>query len=92
MTRSRKTSRPVGGLLVAAQLLGPAQVGADTGKQLARAERLGDVVVGSDLESEHHVDLVVLRAEDDHRHPVPGAADLAADVESGEIGEHRDRG
>ena len=79
---------PVGGLVVAAQLPGPAQMGADPGEQLAGAERLGDVVVGADLETEDDVDLVVLGAEDDHRHPVPRPADLAADVESRLIREH----
>ncbi len=60
----------------------------DPGQQLSRPEGLGDVVVGSDLQAEHDVDLVVFGAEDDHRHPMPRPPDLAADVEPREIREH----
>ena len=63
-------------------------MGADPRQQLAWPERLGDVVVGADLETEHDVDLIVLRTQDDHRHPMAGAADLAAHVEAGEVGKH----
>src|ERR1700680_492372 len=75
-------------LVVAAQLPCLARVGPDPGEELAWTERLGDIVVGPDLETEDDIDLVVLGAEDDHRHPVARAADLPADVEPGEVGEH----
>src|SRR5580700_7076466 len=79
----------VGRLVLAAQLLGSSELGADAREQLARTERLGDVIVGPDLQAEHYVYLVVLGAEDDHRHAIAGSTDLAADVETREIGEHQ---
>jgi hypothetical protein len=51
------------------------QHGADPGKQLARAEGLGEVVVGAELEAEDAVDLLALGGEHDDRH-----CQLAADL------------
>jgi hypothetical protein len=80
-----KDQAPVGRLVLAALLLCPAQMRSDPGHQLSRPERFGDVVVGSDLQSEDDVDLVVLCAEDDHRHPMARPADLAAHVKPREV-------
>ena len=65
-----------------------AQHGADAGDQLARRVRLGDVVVGAELEPDHLVDLVVLGADHDHRH-VGGLPDLAADLGARDAGQHQ---
>src|SRR5438045_2930309 len=74
---------------------GARQDRADAGHQLARAERLRQVVVAAELEPEDTVDLLVLRGEKDDRHvraaPQP-PADLGAvelrhhDVEDDEVG------
>src|SRR5258708_36745843 len=45
-----------------------AQHGLDAGHKLARAERLSDVVVGSDLEAEHAVRFTAFGSEENHRH------------------------
>ena len=47
--------------------IGPAQDRPDARDQLARAERLGQVVVGAELEAEQLVELVVARGEHDDR-------------------------
>src|SRR5437879_4192575 len=72
-------------------LLDPAlaQVGGDAGDQLARAEGLDDVVVGADLQPDDDVDLLGLGAEDEDRHPRAGPADVAADVEAADVGQHQ---
>ena len=44
-----------------------AQDGLDPRKELRARERLGDVVVGADLEAHHPVDLLALGGEDDDR-------------------------
>ena len=48
----------------------PAQHRPHPGDQLARAERLGHVVVGAELQAEHPVDLVVPGGDEQHRGPV----------------------
>src|SRR5260370_16288795 len=45
-----------------------AQHGLDAGHKLARAERLGDVVVGSDLKAKHAVRLAAFGSQKNHRH------------------------
>ena len=45
----------------------PAEDRLDPEQELARAERLHDVVVGADLEADDAVDLLALRGEHDHR-------------------------
>ena len=45
-----------------------AEHGADARHELARGERLGDVVVGAELEAHDLVDLAVLRRDHDDRH------------------------
>ncbi len=47
---------------------GAAQDDVDAGHQLARAERLGDIVVAADLEPEHAVDLLVAGRQEQDRH------------------------
>ena len=49
---------------------GAAQHGPHPRHELARAERLGDVVVGAQLQAEHAVDLVVAGGHEQHRRPV----------------------
>ena len=66
--------------------VGPAQDGPDAGDQLARAERLGQVVVGAELEAEQLVELVVAGGEHDDRDGRV-AAELAGDVEPVEPGQ-----
>jgi hypothetical protein len=60
--------------------VGPAEDGADTCDQLARAERLREVVVGTEFEAEQLVELVVARGQHDDRDGRV-AAELAGDVE-----------
>src|SRR5271155_3701290 len=45
-----------------------AEHGFDAGDEFARAERLGDVVVGSDLETEDAVGFAAFGGEENHRH------------------------
>ena len=66
--------------------VGSAQHGPDAGDELARAERLGQVVVGTELEAEQLVELVVARREHDDRDRRV-AAQLAGDVEAVEPGQ-----
>ena len=63
----------------------PAQDDVDPRHQLARAERLGHVVVAADLEPEHAVDLLVAGGQEQDRH-VGGLADLPADFEPVHLG------
>ena len=62
-------------LLPGRPAVGPPQDGPDPRHQLARAERLRDVVVGAELEAEHAVDLVVPRGDEQD---LPGAARLVS--------------
>ena len=66
--------------------VGPAQDGPDAGHELARAERLGQVVVGTELEAEQLVELVVTGREHDDRDRRV-AAQLAGHVEAVEPGQ-----
>ena len=66
---------------------GPAQHRPDPGRQLGRAEGLGDVVVGTQLEPEHPVHLLAARGQHDHRRP-RGLPDPAEDVASVSVREH----
>src|SRR6266545_2936100 len=56
------------------------QHGLDPGDQLARAERLGHVVVGAELQAEDPVDLVVAGGEEQYRCPIAGLAQPPADL------------
>jgi hypothetical protein len=58
-----------------------------SGDQLARAERLGDVVVAAQLQAEDAVDLVVARGEEDDRGPVAVGAQPADDLGALESGQ-----
>ena len=74
--------------LVAPRLVGPAaQHGPHAGHQLAQPVRLGDVVVGADLEPDDGVDLAALGRDHDDRHRRP-AAELAAHVDAGHLRQH----
>ena len=61
---------------------------ADARRQLARAERLRDVVVGAELQPDDLVDLGVARREHHDRHARLGT-DLARHLEAGQLGEHQ---
>ena len=73
----------LGGRLVAA-----AQPRAHPGDELLGLERLGDVVVGTRLKTEHEVDGVALGREHDDRHAGLGA-DLPADLVAVLAGQHQ---
>ena len=66
--------------------VGPAQDRPDPRHELARAERLGQVVVGAELEPEELVELVVARGQHHDRHRRV-AAQLPGDVEAVEAGQ-----
>ncbi len=63
-----------------------AQRDADPGQQLFGTERLGDVVVGAEVERLHLVGLVAARREHDDRH-LRGPPDAPADLGAFEIGQ-----
>ena len=75
-----------------------AQHGLDAGNQFARAEGLGDVVVGAEFEAEDAVGFAALGGEKDDRHggKPGGLANGAADIEAVFAGnhdvEHEERG
>ena len=54
----------------------------DPAHQLAQPERLGQVVVGTELEADDLVDLVIARGQDQDRHLGPGRAHAAEDLEA----------
>ncbi len=58
----------------------PAQHSLDAGNELARAERLGQVVVGPKLEAKNPVDLVVTGGHEQDGSPVTVGAQDAADL------------
>ena len=64
-----------------------ADLGAHACEQLARRERLGDVVVRATLEAHHAIDLLAARGHHDDRRRDAGAQ-LAADLEAVDPGEH----
>ena len=59
----------------------------DPAHQLAQPERLGQVVVGAELEADDLVDLVVARGQDEDRHLGSGRAEAAQDLEAVHPGE-----
>ncbi len=65
----------------------PAQDAAHARDQLARRERLGDVVVGAELEADDAVDLVAARSEEDDRHVAVRLAQAPEDLEPARIGQ-----
>ena len=67
--------------------LAPAQERAHPACELGHRERLGDIVVGAELEPEHPVQLGVLRGEHDDRKVALGT-DGAADFGARELGHH----
>ena len=66
--------------------VGAAEHRLHAGDELGRRERLGDVVVGAELEAEHPVDLGVAGGEEDHRDR-RGLAQAAAHLEAVDVGE-----
>jgi hypothetical protein len=61
---------------------------ADAGLQLAEAERLGEVVVGAELEADHAVELGRLGGEHEHEELGPAHAHPPADLEPVHAGQH----
>ena len=59
----------------------------DPAHQLAQPERLGQVVVGAELEADDLVDLVVARRQDEDRHLGAGRAEAAEDLEAVHAGQ-----
>ena len=75
-------------------LLVLAQLGAHAGKQNAKSERLGDVIVGARFEAQNGVGVAVGGSQHDDRHLVAGApydlAQLAAvDVGQADVEQHQ---
>src|SRR3954451_1260937 len=66
---------------------GAPQRGLDPRAELAHGERLGDVVVGAQLEPDHLVDLLRLRGQHDDRH-ARASAQPPAHLEPVDVGEH----
>ena len=64
-----------------------AQQRLDPAHQLAQPERLGQVVVGAELEADDLVDLVVARGQDQDRHLGAGGAHAAQDLEAVDAGQ-----
>jgi hypothetical protein len=85
MRSSWTTSGPSSGL--GARHAGAAQGGLHAGAELPQRERLGDVVVGAELEAEDLVDLLGLGREHDDRHR-RARAHPPADLEAVEAREH----
>src|SRR3954471_17864060 len=54
----------------------------DPAHQLAQTERLRQVVVGTELEADHLVDLVITRGQDEDRHLGAGRPQAAEDLEA----------
>ena len=61
---------------------GATQHRADVREQHARLDRLGDELVGAQLEAQHAVEVLVARGEDHDRRGRAARAQLAADVEA----------
>jgi hypothetical protein len=66
----------------------PPQHRADPSQQLPQGERLGDVVVGAQLEAAHAVPLLAAGGQHDHRDVDPAAPQLAADVPAAHARHH----
>jgi hypothetical protein len=69
--------------------LRPTDRGLHACQQLSRAEGLGDVVVGSDLEQQNFVGHIRDRAQDDDGGRRGDALEDAADVSAGHAGQHQ---
>ena len=71
----------------AARLRRAAQDGADAGDQLARIERLAEIVVGAELQSDDAIDVVAARRQHQDGRVVRGA-ELAQHVEAADARQH----
>ena len=67
----------------------PAQHGVDARDQLARIERLGEVIVGAHLQADDAIDVLALGGEHDDRHRLAGAAQAAAYRQAVLAGQHQ---
>jgi hypothetical protein len=61
----------------------------DPREQLARVERLGQIVVGADLEADDAVDILDLRSQHDDRRRIVGGAQAPADRQPVLAGQHQ---
>ncbi len=75
------------GLLLGYHLLAAAEVGPHPGQQLPDLEGLGDIVVRPHLQTDHHVDGVVLGGEHDHGDLGPVGPQLPADIHATDAGQ-----
>ncbi len=66
----------------------PPEHGAHTGDQLARIERLAEIVVGADLETDDAVHVLFQRGEQDDRHVRPLRPQVPAHIEARAIRQH----
>lgn len=85
MTRSAEVEYLDGGLV---GLMGTAEQSANAGDELARRERLNQIVVGAELKTDNTVlDLALSRQHDDG--DIRGIANGAANALAGDLGEHK---
>ena len=75
------------GRLAVARAVGAAQHRIDPGQQFTRVERLGEIVVRADFETDDAIGLVPLGGEHDHRRLRLGTH-LAAQFETADAGQH----
>src|SRR5262249_15117039 len=66
----------------------PAKHGADAGDQLARVERLAEIIVGADFKPDNAVDILLQRRKENDRHVGAVGPEVAAHVEAGAVGQH----
>jgi hypothetical protein len=81
-----ETEHPVGRRL--RRFPATAEDGADAGYQLTRVERLRQIVVGADFQADDPVDLLLQRGQQDDRHVLALAAQVAADLQAGAVRQH----
>ena len=86
--RQRPRAQRLVGVLWRAVHLDAAEQRRHAREHLANGERLGDVVVGADLQSGDAVGLGVAGCQHQDGHGASGLAELAADVGAGEAGQH----
>ena len=71
-----------------AELGAPAQHCAHAGDQLTRIERLAEIIVGADLESDDAVDILLERGKQDDRHAGALYSEVAAKIEARAVRQH----
>src|SRR5262249_15299958 len=66
----------------------PTQHRADAGDQLARVERLTEIIVGANLKADDAVDILFQCRKENDRHVGAVGSEVAAHVEAGAVGQH----